>query len=640
MRNRFLSNNRALAILHDFAMIPVAWMGAYWLRYNLGPVPTEQLHIALQSLVVLVVIQAIAFRYYGLYRGVWRFASIPDLIRIVKAVLVGMAFSAVVIFLLTRMEGVPRSVFPLYGLLLVTFLGSSRLAVRWSKDHRIYQGDGRRVLIVGAGKAGEMLVRDLLRSRDELYELVGFVDDSIRKQGREIHGVRVLSACDEMIHLAESLDVDLIVLAVPSATSSQMRRLVSLCEKTGVPFRTLPPMDRLMSGQVTLNQLREVSIDDLLGREPVVLDWQAIKLELEGKKVLVSGAGGSIGSELCRQIARLTPSHLILLDSSEFNLYSIEMEILKSFPKLQISRCLNDVVDRAAIDKIFERSRPEVTFHAAAYKHVPMLEDQIREAARNNVLGTRIMAEMADQYRCEAFVMISTDKAVNPANVMGTSKRAAEIFCQNLNQRSKTRFVTVRFGNVLGSAGSVVPLFKQQIEAGGPVTVTHREITRYFMTIPEACQLILQASVMGGGGEIFVLDMGEPIKISYLAEQMIHLSGKVPGEDIDIIYTGLRPGEKLYEELFHEKEALQSTGHAKILLARYREFEWKRLGDVMDSLHQACLEYDEARLRLLLKELVPEWTGADVVAEGVTDTVLLPKQDSGVSAESDSPTIH
>jgi FlaA1/EpsC-like NDP-sugar epimerase len=415
-----------------------------------------------------------------------------------------------------------------------------------------------------------------------------------------------------------------------------MRRLVGLCERTGVPFRTLPPMDRLMSGQVTLNQLREVSIDDLLGREPIALDWQAIASGLKGNRVLVSGAGGSIGSELCRQIARLEPSHLILLDSSEFNLYAIEMELLKSFPKLQISRYLNDVVDRAAIEKIFQRSRPEVIFHAAAYKHVPMLEDQIREAARNNILGTRVMAEVADRYGSESFVMISTDKAVNPANVMGTSKRAAEIFCQNLNQRSQTRFVTVRFGNVLGSTGSVVPLFKQQIEAGGPVTVTHREITRYFMTIPEACQLILQASVMGDGGEIFVLDMGEPVKIAYLAEQMIRLSGKLPGEDVDIVFTGLRPGEKLYEELFHEKEALQSTPHEKILLARHREFDWERLTEILDGMVIACNRYDEEEIRGQLNELVPEWSGYGAERH---QTVTLPAPDAA-GAVAEKPILH
>lgn len=614
MKYRHL-NNRLLAVGHDLAMIPLAWIGAYWLRFNLGPIPEEELLFSLKSLAVLMVIQVAAFRYYGLYRGVWRFASVPDLIRIVKATLVGMAFTAVVVFLLTRMEGVPRSVFPLYGLLLVTFLGSSRLLVRWSKDHRLYPGGGCRVLIVGAGKAGEMLVRDLLRDQDKLYDPVGFVDDSSRKQGWEIHGVRVLGTCGEIVAAAEQLDVDLIVLALPSATSSQMRRLVMLCEKTGVPFRTLPPMDRLMSGHITLNQLREVSIDDLLGREPVALDWRTIKLELRGKRVLVSGAGGSIGSELCRQIAKLRPSHLILLDSGEFNLYSIELELTRDYPDLDISRCLNDVSDRPAIEMVFDRTRPEVVFHAAAYKHVPMLENQIREAVRNNVIGTRVIGGMADQFACESFVMISTDKAVNPANVMGASKRAAEIFCQNLDTQSKTRFVTVRFGNVLGSAGSVVPHFKNQIEAGGPVTVTHREITRYFMTIPEACQLILQAGVMGKGGEIFVLDMGEPVKIAYLAEQMIRLSGKIPGEDIEIVYTGLRPGEKLYEELFHESEALESTSHEKILLAQHRSVDKDWLSALLDELVLACTDYDEARLRKLVLDLVPEWTNDEARSE-------------------------
>ncbi len=636
-----LIDNRSLAIFHDLAMIPVAWFGAYWLRFNLGVIPDKQLSAAIGMLAIVIVIQAIAFRYFGLYRGVWRFASMPDLMRIAKAVLVGMAFSAVTIFLITRMEGVPRSVFPLYGLLLIALLGGPRFLVRWSKDRGIYTGEGRKLLIVGAGKAGEMLVRDLLRNREECYQPVGFVDDNIVKQGSEIHGVRVLSSCDEMIDLVERLDIDLIVLALPSAKSSDMRRLVGLCEKTGVPFRTLPPLDRLMSGQVTVNQLREVSIDDLLGREPVSLDWDAIELELKGKRVLVTGAGGSIGSELCRQIARLQPAHLILLDSSEFNLYTIEMELLKGYPGLKISRCLNDVVDKAAIDRIFSNSRPEVVFHAAAYKHVPMLEDQVREAARNNIQGTRTMADTADRFGCEAFVMISTDKAVNPANVMGTSKRAAEIYCQNLNQRSQTRFVTVRFGNVLGSAGSVVPLFRKQIETGGPVTVTHREITRYFMTIPEACQLILQASVMGKGGEIFVLDMGEPIKISYLAEQMIQLSGKVPGEDIAIVYTGLRPGEKLYEELFHEKEALQSTDHAKILLARHRGFAWERLSEIMDQLNAACASYDEHALRTFMKELVPEWSGyiPDTDQDTDHDVVVISGEDPDTPAK-ESRTFH
>ena len=633
----FSISNRRLAILHDLFMIPLAWIGAYWLRFNLGMIPGFYLESALENLLIVLVSQGVVFRYFGLYRGVWRFASLPDLIRITKAVIVGIAFSAAILFITTRMDGVPRSVFPLYGLLLISLLGISRFMVRWSKDRGIYGENAKRVLIVGAGRAGEMLVRDLLRAKDELYQPIGFVDDSKAKQGREIHGVRVLGACDELIDFSDRLDINLIVLAVPSADAANMRRLVGLCERSGVPFRTVPPLDRLMSGQVNISQLRAVLIDDLLGREPVSLDWDSIEQELIGKRVLVTGAGGSIGSELCRQIASLNPSQLILLDSSEFNLYSIENELLKRFPKIAITRWLNDVVDQVAIERIFRHSKPEVVFHAAAYKHVPMLEDQVREAASNNILGTRSMAEFADRFACEAFVMISTDKAVNPANVMGTSKRAAEIFCQNLDQRSATRFVTVRFGNVLGSAGSVVPLFRQQIESGGPVTVTHREITRYFMTIQESCQLILQASIMGKGGEIFVLDMGEPIKISYLAEEMIRLSGKVPGEDIDIVFTGLRPGEKLFEELFHEKEALQSTTHEKILLARYREFEWQRLNELMDGIKLACAEYDEKRVRSLMKTLVPEWNSYEDKATDEKIT-LVPKDEA--ASELGVPTLH
>jgi FlaA1/EpsC-like NDP-sugar epimerase len=634
---RKIIDNRSLAILHDLVMIPLAWLGAYWLRFNIGAIPDHYFHAALQALVMVMIIQAIAFRYFGLYRGVWRFASLPDLIRIIKAILVGAVCAGIVLFLTTRLDGIPRSVFPLYVLLLVALLGGSRLLVRWSKDRRIYKGDGKRVLIVGAGRAAEMLVRDLLRSRDEGYEPVGFVDDAPGKQGREIHGVRVLGSCEEIKDFVERLDVDFIVLAVPSASSAQMRRLVSLCNRAAVPFRTLPPMEQLMSGQVTVNQLREVSIDDLLGREPVSLDWRAIASGVRGKRVLVTGAGGSIGSELCRQIAKLKPAQIVLVDNSEFNLYAIDAELQGRFTDLKITQSLASVVDRPAMEQVIDRIRPEIIFHAAAYKQVPMLEELIREAVQNNILGTKQVAELADHYGCEVFVMISTDKAVNPANVMGASKRAAEIFCQNLDRRSATRFITVRFGNVLGSAGSVVPLFNAQIKSGGPVTVTHREITRYFMTIPESCQLILQASVMGRGGEIFVLDMGEPIKISFLAEQMIRLSGKVPGEDIEIIYTGLRPGEKLYEELFHEKEALQSTRHSKILLARYRRADWTHLNQVMERMQGFCADYNEIGLQSLLKELVPEWSG---VIPTIEQTAVAIRSESSVVVLPSRPALH
>ena len=587
-------------------MVVVAWLGAYWLRFNLGEVPEPMMTSAVAALLAVVPLQVGVFCYFGLYRGVWRFASIPDLMRILKAVGIGMLMVSVVLFVATRLEGVPRSVPVLYGLLLVILLSGPRLLYRWLKDHHIDLRTGERVLIVGAGKAGEMLARDLLRKTGHSYIPVAFVDDKQRRQGQELHGIPVVAGCDEIPRVVQSHQIDLVMLAVPSARPVQRRRLVALCEQSGVPFRTVPELGALMSGQVSINQLREVSIEDLLGRDPVSLDWAAINSGLAGKTILITGAGGSIGSELCRQIARLEPAGLLLLDHSEFNLYAIELELSEKFSDVSRHVYIGDVGDRGTVERLFATHKPDVVFHAAAYKHVPLLEHQVREAVSNNVLGTRIVAQAADRHGCSQFVLISTDKAVNPANVMGSTKRLAEIFCQNLNARSKTRFVTVRFGNVLGSTGSVVPLFRKQIEAGGPVTVTHPDIERYFMTIPEACQLIMQAAVIGEGGEIFVLDMNEPVKISYLAEQMIRLSGKTPGEDIEIKYIGLRPGEKLYEELFHDQEALQPTDHQKILLAQHRKVDWDALDAAMQDMERACGEFDDARLMRRLREFVPE----------------------------------
>ena len=365
-------------------------------------------------------------------------------------------------------------------------------------------------------------------------------------------------------------------------------------------------MQDLIAGRVSINTLREVSIEDLLGRDPVRLDREAIRNELSGRCVLISGGGGSIGTELCRQVAKLAPSKLVLLENCEFNLFRIESELRQTFPGIELHPVLGDVADAVAVEHIYSTHKPDITYHAAAYKHVPMLESQVREAIQNNVCGTKIMALAADRHRCDTFVLISTDKAVNPANVMGASKRIAEIFCQNLSQRSTTRFITIRFGNVLGSDGSVVPLFRQQIESGGPVTVTHPEMMRYFMTIPEACQLILQAESMGKGSEIYILDMGEPVNITYLAEQMIQLSGNEPGKDIEIVYTGLRPGEKLYEELFHEKEQLTGTQHEKIFLANHRQIEWELLDRTISDMETACGNYDEKSLLKGIAILVPE----------------------------------
>lgn len=621
--------------MHDLLMVPIAWFGAYWLRFNLDSIPDGFVDQAIVLVPVVWIAQGGMFWYFGLYRGIWRFASIPDLVRIIKAVTAGVVVAAAASFILTRLQNVPRSVFILDGILLVLLLGGPRFIYRLFKDHNLYQwiqdrnlsanAERKNALIVGAGKAGETLARDLLRDSSSTYLPVAFADDDRGKVGKEIHGISVAGSCYEIPQLVTELGIDLIIIALPTATSRQIRRIVEICETTGLPFRILPQMQDLVSGKASLKDLRGVRIEDLLGREPVELDWRAITEAARGKTVLVTGGGGSIGSELCRQLARLRPARLIILDRSEFNLYSIDIELRKSMPDLALTSLLADVCDTMQMEKILRAHAPSVIYHAAAYKHVPMLEDQARAAVANNVLGTRVVASLAEKCGCESFVMVSTDKAVNPANVMGASKRVAEMYCQSMNVKSKTRFITVRFGNVLGSSGSVIPLFQQQIAHGGPVTVTHQDITRYFMTIPEACQLILQAGIIGKGGEIFVLDMGEPVKISYLAEQLIRLSGKTPGEDIEIVYTGLRPGEKLYEELFHDAEKLAETSHPKILLAQCRMMDKDVLEKSLDAMQQTCEQGDDNALRGMLVELVPEHTGL-VSPAGTTErsTVIVP----------------
>ena len=596
---------RSAVFFHDLAMVPVAWLGAYWLRYNLGVIPDFFWQQAVTLLPVVMLLQALLFWYFGLYRGVWRFASMPDLMRILKAVAGGVLAVGAAAYVITQWHGVPRSAFFLYGLLLIGLLGGPRFAYRLWKDWRHYRRPGKNVLIVGAGRAGEMLVRDLLRDSDRGYTPVGFVDDDPIKHGKDIHGLPVIGRCADIPAAVNALDVDLLMLALPSADRQQLRRIVGICESTGRPFRTLPRMQDLVTGQVSLRDLRDVRIEDLLGRDVVSLDWQGIGHATHDKTVLVSGGGGSIGSELCRQLARLRPRELILLEQSEYNLYSIELELRRDYPQLPLVVALGDVNDAASVEQLLRRHRPQLIFHAAAYKHVPLLEEQSRAAVTNNIFGTRTLAILADRHACETFVMISTDKAVHPTNVMGASKRVAEITCQAMQTRSKTRFITVRFGNVLGSTGSVIPLFQRQIADGGPVTVTHAEITRYFMTIAEATQLILQASVLGNGGEIFVLDMGEPVKIAYLAEQLILLSGKKPGVDIEIVYTGLRPGEKLHEELFYTEERLADTAQPKIMLARGPSPDVAAIESALEMLEHACREQDADRIKQLLNGLVP-----------------------------------
>ena len=611
--------SRGGAVAHDLLMIPVAWLGAFWLRFNLDSIPPEFLDQALRLLPAIVVIQGSIFLYFGLYRGVWRFASLPDLVRILQAVVVGTAVCATVAFLATRMVHVPRASFPLFAVLLVILLSGPRLAYRWLKDRWLGAAGSKAVLIVGAGNTGEELARSLLRDPSRGYHPIGFVDDDPGKQGREVRGVRVFGHCGQIPEIATHNRADLVVIAAPSASTAQMRRLVECGERSNVPMQIVPRVQPdTASARIAFDELREVTIEDLLHRKPARLDWPAMRDELADHVILVTGGGGSIGSELCRQIARLDPFRLVVVDVSEFNLYRIHLDLGDACPNLPLSIVLADVCDAAAVERVFERYGPDVVFHAAAYKHVPMLEGQAREAVRVNVLGTHTVARAAARHAAGRFVLVSSDKAVNPVNTMGASKRLAEKVCHALHEESPaTRFMAVRFGNVLDSAGSVVPLFREQIARGGPVTVTDRGMERYFMTISEACRLVMASAVLGKGGEVFVLDMGEPMRIVYLAEQMIRLSGKIPGKDVAIEFIGARRGEKLSEELFHSTEPLDATRHEKILLARHRPAEYAGFAARLTELRKACDAFDEPALERILADLVPEYRRTPAPAESV-----------------------
>ncbi len=598
-------------IAFDMLAMPFAWIIVYWLKYASDGIISHLLaKDALTALSILITGQIICYFKFKVYRGLWHYASLNDVIRVMQATVVSVLVSGPLMYFIAIFEVVPRRVLPLYCLILTALLCGGRLIFRyWAEEKRGYfckpDDNTQRIFIVGAGHAGAGLVRDLKRT--STYSTLGFIDDDKSKQGLELHGVPVLGTLEQLPELAHKFQIDLLFIAIPSANSADMRRIVDKCEACGRPFRTLPSLQAFASGQIDVNALRKVNIDDLLGRDQVSLAWDQIATAIQKHCILVTGAGGSIGSELCRQIMHLQPSKIILLDHSEYNLYQAHQDLSQEFPHIHIITALISITDPIAIKMVFEQEKPSIVFHAAAYKHVPILEHQLRSAVYNNVIGTQIVAEASIAAGVEKFILISSDKAVNPTNIMGTTKRIAEIYCQNLDPRVATQFITVRFGNVLGSVGSVVPLFQKQLEAGGPLTVTHPNMERYFMTIPEASQLILQAMANGSGGEIFVLDMGEPIKIMYLAEQIIRLAGKVPGKDVQIKFIGLRPGEKLFEELFHASEHLVPTEHEKLFKARFRKINWDELTLTMNRIHQACQHHQEASLLNLLKHLVPEF---------------------------------
>ena len=601
-----------MALGHDVAAAMLAWYLAYWLRFNTD-IPQFNIPNMMWSMLWVVPLQALVFFASGMYRGMWRYASVPDLQRIALAVgLSTLAIAFLLVLLPQQQPPVPRSVMLLDPMLLIMFLGGSRLGYRVWKERRLRNllgAAGKPALILGAGDAAADLLKNLARAGD--WRVLGLLDDNPAKRGRQIQGVMVLGTLEDLVDLAPRLGVERAIIAMPSASHQSRRRALEICRRAGVDALTVPSYQDLMSGKVTVSQVRNIELDDLLGRDPVLLDESQLQEWIRGRCILVTGAGGSIGAELCRQIARFAPARLVLYEHNEFALYRMEQEFTQQHAGIELHCVIGDVKDAARLAEALSAHRPQLLFHAAAYKHVPLMEqDNAWEAVQNNVLGTRCVAEAAIAHGVEKFVMISTDKAVNPTNVMGASKRLAEIVCQGLQAQSTTRFVIVRFGNVLGSTGSVIPKFRAQIAGGGPVTVTHAEITRYFMSIPEAAQLVLQAGLMGDGGEIFVLDMGEPVKIVDLARELIRLSGYAEA-DIGFEFTGLRPGEKLYEELLADGEHTLPTPHPKLRIAKSRAAP-----DAAWMQHLATwLQQDNpgaAQVRQQLASLVPEYAPQDL----------------------------
>jgi FlaA1/EpsC-like NDP-sugar epimerase len=593
-----------LAVTHDLFAVAAAWLLAFWLRFNLElPEPFDEQ--ARLSLPWVVPLYGTVFYVSGLYRGIWRYASLPDVQRIVLAVCIGALAVPAMLFMLQL--PVPRSVLVMSPVLLVMLMGGSRLAYRAWKERRLAlpAAAGREpVVVLGATDAAANLVKDLARSPQ--WRVIGIFDDNPGHRGRQIHGVTVRGAIAELPALQPRLQASRAIIAMPEADHRARRRALEAARSAGLQALTVPSFDDLASGRVTVSQIRQVELDDLLGRDPVELDTSGLRGWLGDRVVMVTGAGGSIGAELCRQIARYRPRRLVLFELGEFALYSIEQEFRQAHPELPIRCVIGDVRDAARVRGLLANETPSVIFHAAAYKHVPLMEgENAWQAVLNNALGTRTVAEAAIAAGVEKFVLVSTDKAVNPTNVMGATKRLAELLCQALQPERGTRFITVRFGNVLGSTGSVIPLFRQQIAAGGPVTVTHPEITRYFMSIPEAVQLVMQAGLMGQGGEIFVLDMGEPVRIADLARDLIRLSG-FSEDEIRIVYTGLRPGEKLYEEVLAADENSLATPHPKLRVARARAAGGELL-DRFDHWVRSGHSRDAAEVKRMLATWIPEY---------------------------------
>lgn len=619
---RLLRFRRPLIILAHIAVFAASLMFSFLLAYNMRFTRNWFLNQYPYLLFFFIVIKLIVFSLFGQHRGWWRYVGISDLLGILRASLVSTLIIVIfwyVGFMSTtsirqkfpNITEVPQGVFLADMFATVLLLAGLRMLIRLYYEEFRTADSGRlkRFLIVGAGNTGESLLREIHRMSVTEYEVIGFIDDDPAKQGINIHGIPVLGNVEELPQICEDRNIEEIAIAMPSATHQQLRRVIQICEGTKIRFRIVPSITDIASGRFSVSQIRDVDINDLLGREVVELDVDIIEAFAKDKIILVTGAGGSIGSEMCRQVCMFNPKLLLLIEQAENPLFHIDRELKTQFPNIDTSAIICNITDKTRVEQIFEQYKPEIVIHAAAHKHVPLMETNPGESIKNNIVGTRNIADCADEYASTNFVMISTDKAVNPTSLMGSSKRIAEMYIQDLNRTSKTHFVTVRFGNVLGSNGSVVPIFKKQIAQGGPVTVTHPDMQRYFMTIPEASQLVLQAATMGHGGEIFVLDMGEPVKIVDLARELITLSGFSPGEDIEIEYTGLRPGEKLFEELSIEGEDMQQTRHRKIGIWKNIPMDRDRLRTGIGELVAVANKQQRRQIIEKIKELVPEYIG-------------------------------
>lgn len=627
MTNMFsqLKNPKFYLVLFGDALIfALAHIAAYLFRFefSLNPFYIQQIQ---SVLVWLIPLKLIVFLSFGLYRGMWRYISVRDFWFIAQATFVSTLLIMAIMLYINRFEGYSRAVFVIDGVLTFLFIGGLRMAIRlyftMYTTSRISpvsfpKINFKKVLIIGAGAAGEKILREIIENYQLHYKVIGFVDDDPEKKGRSIHGIPVIGSVDNLAYVLEKEEVQEILIAIPSASGDQIRHVVEVCQSCAVSYKIVPGIGELIDGRVSVKILRDISYEDLLGRPQVHLDVTGIRNYLDGKTVLISGCGGSIGSELCRQVIKFQPNLLILLDASESNLFDIQMELQNEKYFRRCEAILGHVQNQHLMNDLFKKYRPQVVFHAAAYKHVPMLEKNPWEAVFNNIVGSRMAMEMSLKHHVERFVLVSTDKAVRPTNVMGASKRVTELIMQSL-QGNGTRFMAVRFGNVVGSSGSVIPLFRRQIEQGGPVTVTHPEVNRYFMTIPEASQMILQAGAMGEGGEVFILRMGTPVKIADMARDLIRLSGKEPGIDIKIIFTGLREGEKLYEELITVGEDILPTGHEKVMVLRSSNHcndsqillkTREKLNKEIDELAKDAQRHDTKTIKKKLKEIVPEYT--------------------------------